>query len=66
MRYRVTMNDPGQSSVMAEVIEVEADGPPDLTSNPEFVVFSRAGAQVALFRRELVQAMYEASGRQDA
>jgi len=44
---------------MADVAEVEADGPPDLTSDPEFAVFTRGASKVALFRRERIQSVYE-------
>lgn len=62
MRYKVQLNDPGESSVMAEVVEVEADEPPDTKSDPDFVIFLREHVRVGLFRRERVQAIYE-SGR---
>ena len=44
---------------MAEVAEVDADGPPDLTSDPEFAIFTRGTTKVALFRRDRIQSVYE-------
>ena len=61
MRYRVVLNDPNQPMVMSETVEVEVDREPDRTSDPEFIIFTRDGAQVGLFRREQVQAVYEVS-----
>ena len=43
MLYRVILNDPDESSVMAETVEVEADREPDFTSHPNFVVFTGNG-----------------------
>lgn len=62
MRYRIILNDPGQPSVMSDAVEIEADCEPDRVSDPEFVILTRQGKEVGLFRRERVQAIYEVSG----
>lgn len=62
MRYRVILNDPGQPSVMSDAVEIEADREPDRVSDSEFVILTRQGKEVGLFRRERVQAIYEVSG----
>ena len=61
MRNRIIPNDPGQPSVMSDAVEIEADCEPDRMSDPEFVILTRKGKEVGLFRRETVQAIYEVS-----
>jgi hypothetical protein len=63
MRYRVRIYDHELPVEMqADPIEVEADREPDLESDPNFIIFHRAGARVALFRRDHVRAVHEVSG----
>ena len=61
MRYRIILNDPGQPSVMSDAVEIEADCEPDRMSDLEFVILTRQGKEVGLFRRERVKAIYEVS-----
>ena len=60
MRYRVHLyNHQLPIEMQADPVDVDSSQPPDLAADPEFVVFVRDGARVALFRRELVQAIHE-------
>ena len=62
MRYRVHLyNHELPIDMQADPVIVDSSGPPDFRSDPEFVVFTRDGVIVAMFRREHVQAIYEAS-----
>lgn len=61
MRYRIILNDPSQPNARPDTVEIDADGEPDRVSDPEFVILTRQGKDVGLFRRERVQAIYEVS-----
>ena len=62
MRYRIILNEPGQPNVQWDAVEMDADGEPDRVSDPDFVILTRHGKDVGLFRRERVQAIYEVGG----
>ena len=60
MRYRVHLYDRRlPHDMQPAAVEVDCSAPPDVHTDPEFVVFTRDAARVATFRRELVQAVYE-------
>ena len=60
MRYRVHLyNHQLPLDMQADPVEVDCSGPPDFGADAEFLVFTLDGAPVAMFRRELVQAVHE-------
>ena len=60
MRYRVHLyNHQLPLDMQADPVEVDCSGPPTFGADGEFLVFTRDGTPVAMFRRELVQAVHE-------